>query len=233
MGRLVHRRHAVADHVDREAEVGPVPGRLLHGQVGGHPRDEHRADRPVQQPSHDVVPGQPGELLVVGHQGPAGQFRHLRNQLGAGRTRPEHLLRVAYRPHEGGVADQRTPVAGNGEPGEDQLPSRGAGRSVELHRPADHATSRDRLTEHPAEETLRLDHIDLPVQRENRGTPWTCHGCDLPRQRPWRTGVPRADVRAPTPATARRRRYAPWPTSGRPPARARRGPPGSPGARRS
>lgn len=39
---------------------------------------------------------------------------------------------------------------------------------MESDGPPHHATARHRLTQHRAEESLRLDHIDLPVQRQNR-----------------------------------------------------------------
>jgi formamidopyrimidine-DNA glycosylase len=71
---FVRRGHAVADDVDREAKVRTVPGRLLHGEIGGHPGDVHRADRPVQQPPHDVVPRQTGQLLVIGHVRAGGEL---------------------------------------------------------------------------------------------------------------------------------------------------------------
>jgi len=120
---------------------------------------------------------------------PDGQLRHFRDQLSTGRIRPERRLRVADGPHEAGVPDEGTSFFRHGEPGEHQPRTGRTGRLVELHRPADHATSSDRLTEHPAEETLRLDHIDLPVQREYSGTRWTCHqscGVETPDFRPGR-----------------------------------------------
>jgi formamidopyrimidine-DNA glycosylase len=181
---FVGRGHAVADDVDGEPEIRAVPGRLLDREVGGDPGDVHRADRPVQQPPDHVAGGQAGQLLVVGHVRARRDLRHLRDQLSTGRIRPERLLRLANGAHETGVPDQGAALLGHREPGEHQLRADRTGRGVELHRPVDHATSRDRLTEHPAEETLRLDHIDLPVQREYRGTPWTYHAYDLPRRGP-------------------------------------------------
>ncbi len=181
---FVGRGHAVADDVDGEPEVRAMPGRLLDREVGGDPGDVHGADRPVQQPPDDIAGGQAGQLLVVGHVRACRDLRHLRDQLSTGRIRPERLLRLADGAHETGVPDQGAALLGHREPGEHQLRADRTGRGVELHRPVDHATSRDRLTEHPAEETLRLDHIDLPLQREYRGTPWTYHAYDLPRPGP-------------------------------------------------
>ena len=54
------------------------------------------------------------------------------------------------------------------------------GRGAEPHGARDDTAAGHRLTEHPAEEAFRLDHIDLPVQRKDGAVPSTRHGAILP-----------------------------------------------------
>ncbi len=177
------RGDAVADGVHREAEVGSMPGSLLDDEIGGDAGYQDGVDSSLSQPAGKVVTRKSGQFLSIDDSIALGERRHLLNQLRARGVGTECLLGITDCSHQLRVPDQAALTSRHGEAGEDHHHFGGTDRPVEPHCTLDYATARYRRTEHRAKESLWLDHVDLPVESENRGSSrsYVAHHPHLPR----------------------------------------------------